>query len=78
MPTIADVRKSISSYARRAGRGEVLIITKHGRPVAALGPVRAGKSRNEDAALYRKAKRALRKQRGKPWTYVQDARDLCR
>ena len=32
----------------------------------------------EDKRLARAAKKAARRQSGKPWTYVKDARDLIR
>jgi len=35
---VAELRQNLSTYLRRVGRGERLIVTDHNRPVAELGP----------------------------------------
>jgi prevent-host-death family protein len=37
--SIEELKRRLSSSIARAAAGERLVITKHGRPVAALGPV---------------------------------------
>lgn len=42
--SIALAKARFAEAVRRAERGEVLILTRHGRPVARLGPLEAGRS----------------------------------
>jgi len=35
---VRDLRNGLSSYLRRAGRGETMLVTDRGRPVARLVP----------------------------------------
>lgn len=36
---VTELRRDLSAYVRRAGRGERLLITRGNRPIAELGPV---------------------------------------
>lgn len=38
---IAEVKARFAEYVRRAERGESIVLTRHGRRVARLGPVRS-------------------------------------
>lgn len=35
---IRDLKNNLSKYLRRVARGERIVVTAHGRPVAELGP----------------------------------------
>lgn len=39
---VRELRQNLSVYLRRVQRGESLVVTEHGRPVARLGPLPAG------------------------------------
>lgn len=39
---VRELRQNLSVYLRRVHRGESLVVTEHGRPVARLGPLAAG------------------------------------
>jgi prevent-host-death family protein len=39
---VRELRQNLSVYLRRVRRGESLVVTEHGRPVARLGPLPAG------------------------------------
>ena len=36
---VRELRQNLSVYLRRVQRGESLVVTEHGRPVAQLGPL---------------------------------------
>ena len=38
---VRELRQNLSVYLRRVQRGESLVVTEHGRPVARLGPLPA-------------------------------------
>jgi prevent-host-death family protein len=41
---VRELRQNLSVYLRRVERGESLVVTEHGRPVARLGPLPVGGS----------------------------------
>jgi prevent-host-death family protein len=42
---VRELRQNLSVYLRRVQRGESLVVTEHGRPVARLTPLPAGTGR---------------------------------
>jgi prevent-host-death family protein len=51
MPSVAEARNNLSELIDRALRGEGVVITRHGRPVVELRPVRQAARAVTDADL---------------------------
>lgn len=55
--SIAEAKSKLAALARRAELGETIIITRHGRNVAALGPAEpAGRPRSSILGVWRDEK----------------------
>jgi len=78
-----DAKNRLGSLLDRVERGEEIVITRHGKPVARLVPnTRRVDQTQAEAALARIRERARRLQRGKTglefWAEMRKLRDLDR
>ncbi len=48
---VEDARRNLPALLERANRGQTVVITKHGKPFAAIGPVQAGAGRKSPTGL---------------------------
>lgn len=76
MPTVSayEAKTHLPRLLRAAERGETMIITRHGRPVAQLGPVQ-DQHRADVAKVIARMKRARARRARVPVEEILSARD---
>jgi len=57
---IHEAKGKLSGLIRAAGQGEKVVLTKHGKPVAEITPIKKAPTREEKLAAIRKAQKAFR------------------
>jgi prevent-host-death family protein len=75
-----EAKNKLSALLDRAEKGEEIVITRHGRPVAKLVPTNGGVDRSQaQAALQRMRDRAVQAGRGAfDWEALKADRDASR
>jgi prevent-host-death family protein len=51
---VRELRDNLSHYLRRVRRGEMLVITDHGKPIGELSPATTGRSAQQARVLVRR------------------------
>jgi len=72
---VYEAKKRLSELLDRAAGGEEVVITKHGRPYARLGPAAQRKSQDEIEALMARVRRRRERMPMTSWSELKQDRD---
>ena len=60
--SVTDAKAQLTELVRRAEAGDKIVLTRHGRPVARLVPVKAARERKSRRAVVEAMRQAARSQ----------------
>ena len=72
---VFEAKKRLSELLDRAAAGEDVVITKHGRPYARLGPASRARPQEEIQALMERVQRRRRALPKTSWSELKQDRD---
>ena len=64
--SVTDAKAQLTEFVRRAEAGDKIVLTRHGRPVARLVPIKAARERKSRRDMVEAMRQAARSQ-ALPW-----------